>query len=97
MRCAHVLVINLFCKGGAERYVMCFKAEVRDRILCHARRKAVKRCWRYHSAYGTELMMRITVFRLWKHCKNGHKRLVDDAWCGKPSTAATDVNIDNIE
>jgi hypothetical protein len=42
-------------------------------------------------------MSRATVFRWWKHFKDGNKRVVEDARSGRPSTAVTDVNIDEAE
>jgi hypothetical protein len=49
------------------------------------------------NAYGTEAMSRVTVFRWWKHFKDGNKRVVDDVQSGRPSTAVTDVNIDKAK
>jgi hypothetical protein len=49
------------------------------------------------NVYGTEAISRATVFRWWKHFKDGNKKVVDDARSGKPSTAVTDVNIDKAK
>jgi hypothetical protein len=42
-------------------------------------------------------MSRATVFRWWKHFKEGHRRVVDNAHSWRPSTVVTDVNNDKAE
>jgi hypothetical protein len=91
------VVWNLFCNGGAERYFICFKAELCDRILWEAQKKQWRALEMLQNVYGTEAMSRATVFRWWKHFKDRNKRVVDDARSGRPSTAVTDVNIDKAE
>jgi hypothetical protein len=84
-----VLIRNLFCSGRGEQYLISFKAEMCNRILCDAQKK----CWRdITECVGTVSMSQATMFRWWKHFKDGNKRVVDDARNERPSTAVTDDN-----
>jgi hypothetical protein len=48
-------------------------------------------------AYGTEEMSQATVFQWWKHFKARYTRVLYTAQHGRPSNAATGVNIDKAK